>query len=113
MAKTDLTFDELNTALGGAAITQSGDDITISVKTVTGDTKDALTNEGVIEFLYKLRSACGIAQDTANVSEVAGDQLDSFPPFSFSPPADGYVVATQSQTVRIPLDTATVMGTNI
>ncbi len=113
MAKTDLTFDELNTALGGAAITQSGDDITISVKAVTGDTKDALINEGVIEFLYKLRSACGTAQDTANESEAAGDQLDSFPPFSFSPPADGYVSVTQSQTVRIPLDSATVVGTNI
>lgn len=103
MTKPDLTFDELNTALGGAAITQNGDDITISVKAVTGDTKDALTNEGVIEFLYKLRSACTAAQDTANETLDAGERLDSFPPFSFSPPADGYVNVTQSQTVRLPL----------
>ncbi len=108
MAKTDLTFDELNTALGGAAITQAGDDINISVKAVTGDTKDALTNDGVIEFLYKLRSACGTAQATANESEVAGDQLDSFPAFSFSPPADGYVTVTQSQTVALSRGMRTV-----
>ncbi len=111
-AKTDLTFEELNTALGATVFSLSGSDIVMSVSALTGDTYAALTDEGVIEALYKLRSACGTAQDTANEALAAGEQLDSFPGFSFSPPADGYVTVTQTQTVRIPLDTATVIGTN-
>lgn len=113
MAKTDLTFDELNVALGGAAITQSGDDITISVKAVTGDTKTALTDEGVIEAIYKLSVACAAAQNLANETLEVGERLNTFTGGSFSPPADGYVAVTQSQTVQIPLDSATVVGTNI
>lgn len=112
MVKTDLTFDELNTALGGTAVTLSGSDIVISVSAITGDTYTALTDEGVLELLYKIRSACTIAQDTANETLVAGERLSSFPGFSFSPPADGFVTVTQSHTVRIPLDSATVVGTN-
>ncbi len=112
-AKTDLTFEELNTALGATVFTSSGSDITLSVSALTGDTYTALTDEGIIEMLYKLRAACSTAQDTANEALVDGEKLDSFPGFSFSPPADGYVTVTQSQTVRIPLDTATVIGTNI
>lgn len=112
VAKTDLNFDELNNALGGSAITLDGDDIKISVKAVTGDSYSAITDEGVIEAIYKLRSACSVAQDAANETLDDADQLTSFPGFSLSPPADGFVLVTQSQTVRIPLDTATVVGTN-
>lgn len=111
-AKIDLTFDELNNALGGAAISHSGDDILISVKAVTGDDKGALTNDGVIECMYKLTEACADAQNLANETLENGDKLNSFTGGSFSPPADGFVVVTRSQTVRIPLNTATVVGTN-
>ncbi|WP_036488030.1 hypothetical protein [Myxosarcina sp. GI1] len=111
--KEDLTFEELNTALGVDAFSLSGSDIVVSVSAITGDTYTALTDEGTIEFLYKLRSACTTAQDTANEGLTAGEQLDSFPGFSYSPPADGYVTVTQSHTVQIPLDTATVKGTNV
>jgi len=113
MPKTDLTFEELNTALGGSAITHSDDDITISVKAITGDTYDAITKEGVLEALYKIRSACSTAQNTANETLDAGDRLNSFPAVSFSPPADGFVTVTQSHTVRLPIDSATVIGTNV
>lgn len=111
--KTDLTFDELNTALGGSAISHSTDDILISVKAITGDTYAGLTDEGVLEALYKIRSACSAAQATANELLASGERLDSFPGFSFSPPANGFVTVTQSHTVRIPLDSATVIGTNV
>ncbi len=111
--KTDLTFDELNTALGGSAISLSGSDVVISVSAITGDTYTALTDEGVIEFLYKIRSACTDAQDTANATLADGEKLDSFPGFSFSPPTDNQVEVTQSQTFRIPLNTSTVVGTNV
>lgn len=114
MAKTDLTFEELNAALGGEAITQTGSDILISVQAVTGDSYDAIMSPGVVEFMYKLRSACGTAQNDANAELPDGETgLDSFPGFSFSPPADGYVTVSQSQTVRIPLDSATVIGTSV
>ena len=112
-AKLDLTFDELNNILGGAAISHSGDDIIISVKAVTGDTKAALTNDGVIECMYKLTEACAAAQNAANEALENGEKLNSFTGGSFSPPADGYVTVTRSQTVRIPLNTATVVGTNV
>lgn len=111
--KQDLTFDELNTALGGGAITFDTDDIKISVKAITGDTYAGMTDEGVLEMLYKLRSACSDAQETANAALADGEKLDSFPGFSFSPPVDGYVSVTQSHTVRIPLNSATVVGTNV
>ena len=111
--KQDLTFDELNTALGGNAISINGNDIVISMSAVTGDTYTALTDEGVIEALYKIRSACSTAQDSANELLPEGEKLDSFPGFSFSPPANGLVTVTQSHTVQIPIDTATVIGTNV
>lgn len=114
MAKTDLTFDELNDALGGAAVTLNGTDLMISVKAITGDNYGAITDEGVIEFMYKLRSACTQAQEVGNAALPDGEEgLDSFPGFSFSPPANGYVTVSQSQTVRIPLDSATVIGTSV
>ncbi len=111
--KTDLTFEELNTELGAAVFSLSGSDIVMSVSALTGDTFAALTDNGILEMLYKLRSACGNAQVTVNNGLAAGEALDSFPGFSFSPPADGYVIVTQAHTVRIPLDSTTVVGTNV
>lgn len=115
MSKTDLTFAELNDALGGEAISFDSEnlDIKISIRVITGDTYNNLSNEGVLEALYKIRSACTTAQNTANETLDAGDRLNSFPSFSFSPPSDGFVTVTQSHTVRIPLDTAQVVGTNV
>lgn len=111
--KTDLTFDELNTALGGSAISFAGSDITISVSAITSDSYSALTDEGVIEFLYKFRKACSEAQEVANATLSPGEKLDSFPGFSFSPPNNNEVQVTQSHTFKIPLDTSTVVGTNV
>ncbi len=110
--KTDLTFEELNTALGGTAISHSGNDITISVRAITGDDYTELGNEGVLEFMYKLRQYAGVAQNTANELLADGDRLDSFPGFSFSPPVDGASQVTQTQTFNIPLDTSRVNGLN-
>jgi len=53
-AKTDLTFDELNTALGATVFTSAGSDITLSVSALTGDTYAALTDEGVSRCSIKL-----------------------------------------------------------
>lgn len=113
MAKVDLTFDELNNQFEEVAISHSADDITISVKAVTGDMKDALDADGVIEFMYKLIEACAKAQAAANAGLESGQRLNSFTGGSFSPPADGYVTVTRSMTSRIPLNTATVVGTNV
>ncbi len=111
-AKTDLTWDELNIALGGAAVTLAGGVLTISVNAVTGDTYAALTEEGVLEFMYKLRSACGNAQTTANESLETGEQLASFPPYAFGPLVDEEVSVTQLQTIALRLDTSKAFGIN-
>ena len=112
-AKTDLNFDELNAALGVEAFYSSGEDVVLSVSALTGNTFTALTDEGVIKLIYKLRSACSKAQDTANEGLEPGQELLTFSGFSFSAPdVNGYVTVTQSHTVRIPLDTNNVQGRN-
>jgi hypothetical protein len=114
VAKTDLTFDELNTALGGSAISFAGGVITISVNAVTGDTYAALSDTGVLELLFKIRKACGVAQDAANETQVDGEKLAAFPRFSYSPPTpDGFVSVIQSHSVLLPLADATVVGPNL
>ena len=113
MAKIDLEFQELSDALPAGSLIEEADDIKISVKSVTGDSYSGLSSLGVIEFLYKIRTACGVAQETANATLPDGEKLDSFPPFSFSPPANGFSQVTQTQTVLIPLDPSTIQGTNI
>ena len=80
-AVTDLTFTQLNTAIGSAAFTYdaANDDILLSVKAITGDTYDALTDDGFCEFIWKLREAAVVAQTTANTAKTSAEQLISFP----------------------------------
>lgn len=110
-AKTDLTFDELNTALGGSAISFAAGVISIDVSAITGDTYTALTDAGVLEFLFKLRKACGVAQTTVNATQIAGERLAAFPGFSYSSPdANGIVTVSQAHTVLLPLTDSSVLG---
>ncbi len=114
--KIDLTFSELLAELPAGSITYDdpNDDIKISTKAITGDTYAALTDEGVIELLYKIRVACGKAQTTVNADLDPGDApLTTFLPFVYNAPnAAGNVIVNQVQTVRIPLSDSTVKGTN-
>jgi hypothetical protein len=112
VAKTDLTFAELNTALGNDAITfnNATNDILISVKAITDMLYADLDADGVIAFIYKFRSACSVAQGTVNQNLAEGERLNSFPNFNFSAPVNGYSDVTQSHVVRIPLNSTSAIG---
>ncbi len=114
MSKTDLTFEELNAALGSGAIVydQATNDVLISVKAITGKQYSDLSNDGVISFVFKVRSACSIAQNEANKNLEDGEKLTSFPSFNFNTPINGYSEVTQTQSMRIPLATQEVIGKN-
>jgi hypothetical protein len=110
----DLTWQQLDTALGGGVITLAGNDIVISASGITGDTYAAATDSGVAEFMFKLRSACTDAQATLNESLPEGEEaLNAFPGFSYGPLINGEVTVTQQQSVKMRLDTSTVFGTSI
>lgn len=81
---TDLTFQQLNTALGANVfmLDAPNNDITLSLSALTGDNFSALTNTGVAEVVHKLITGCQQAQETANSAEgvLPEEQLQSFPP---------------------------------
>lgn len=110
----DLTFQQLAAALPANSVTVSAGKVMIDVSAITGDNLTALTDEGVVEFLYKLRSACTDAQTTANAALAAGDTpLAAFPNFAYGvPTAQGEVPVTSLINVVIPLSLGTVKGAN-
>lgn len=79
--KNDLTFTELNTALGGTALTfdAATSDIKVSLKAITGTSYSALTDAGVLKAIKKLRDGAYTAQETANdtITDPA-EQLSTF-----------------------------------
>lgn len=116
-AKKDLSWDELNNALTANGITNAvsvvDGKVMIDVGAVTGDSTPALTNEGVVEFLYKVRESAGVAARLANETLDAGDQLNSFPAFSYGAPSeDGQIEVVQISTFNIPLNLNSIKGVN-
>lgn len=116
-ALTDLTWDQLNTALGGAGkITVAAGKVTIDVGAVTGDTVDALTDTGVVEFCCKILEACNRAQVAANEGQAAGERLNSFPAPTYGGVVAGFVAVTQSLSSRVAVNPATqsmIVGPNV
>lgn len=116
-AKIDLTFQELATALQGMgianAITRDATtgQVMVNASAIIGETATDMNGTGVSELVYKLRMACGNAQDTANANLNPGERLAAFPAFSYSPPANGKVQVTQISSFQIPLSDSTVIGT--
>lgn len=117
-AKTDLSWQEVQdelTAMGYTdAVAVVGGKIMIDVGVITGESVTAMTQEGVVEFLYKFRQGAGLAQTTANESQIEGEQLASFPPFSYGAPSEeGLIEVTQVSAFVIPLDTTSITGPNV
>lgn len=110
---TDLTFAQLDAALGGNVITLTGGALTINVNALTGDTYTAIDNTGVLELMYKLRTACGVAQESVNNVTTSGETLSAFPTVTFSNIVNGIVSVTQSQSFKLPLDNSTVIGRSV
>lgn len=110
--KEDLTFTELNTALGGTAITLDApnSDILISVKAITGDSYTALTNAGVLKILKKLREGAYDAQETAN--EAITEETEQLR--TFGPPVNlGYVAAENGVVTRLQEDYVNPVNFNV
>jgi hypothetical protein len=115
-AITDLTWEQLNTALGGAGkVSVVGGKVTIDVGAVTGDVIDVLTKAGVVEFCSKLLEAAARAQATVNEGAVAGERLNSFAAPVYGGVTGGYVTVTQTFTGRVSVNPATqsvIVGPN-
>ncbi|MDX2254677.1 MAG: hypothetical protein NW214_04095 [Pseudanabaenaceae cyanobacterium bins.39] len=108
----DLSFADLNTALGGSGITASGSSLTIDCSVLMGETSIALSDEKVAEFITRLLDAAADAEETYNADPANTTKINSYPqPISgvpFVDPAtnDFYVSSTYSFQSRAPLNKA-------
>lgn len=109
---TDLTFGDLNTALGSTAFSVSGSNVTIDLSLLMGESAIALTDQKVAEFITNLLDVASDAQDTFNANPANTTKLDSYPqPVSGVPSTDSvtntfYVTSTYSFASRAPLNKA-------
>lgn len=117
----DLTFEQLNDAaiadsnIGEAIFAYAGGILSLDIGKLTGDTFTGLTDEGFMEFMYKIRKLAGEAQIVVNtaIATTPDEELTSFPSFSFGfPSEEGLVDVTQTTTYQIPLGINTIVGTN-
>ncbi|OYQ67583.1 hypothetical protein B9G53_01115 [Pseudanabaena sp. SR411] len=109
---TDLTFGELNDALGEDAFSVSGSELTIDLNLLMGESSIALTDQKVAEFLTNLLDVAAAAQETFNANVANTTKLASYPqPISGVPSVDTatgdfYVSSTYSFNSRAPLNKA-------
>lgn len=109
---TDLTFGKLNTALGQAAFSVSGANLTIDMQKLMGESAIALTDEKVAEFFTNLLDLASDAQDTYNADPANITKLASYPQAISGVPAfdaasnNFYVSSTYSFNSRAPLNKA-------
>lgn len=108
----DLSFSDLNTALGGTVFSASGANITIDCSLLMGESAIALSDQKVAELLTRTLDACSKAQDTFNSVTSNLIKLSSYPdPFSGVPVFDSnsgnyFVSSTYSFSSRTPLNKA-------
>lgn len=106
----DLTFGNLNTALGSTAFSVSGSNLTIDLNLLMGESSISLTDEKIAEFLTNLLDLANKAQTTFNANPANTTKLDSYPAaISGIPSQDNgtfYVASTYSFTSRAPLNKA-------
>jgi hypothetical protein len=105
----DITFANLNTALGGSAISASGSTLTI---VLMGESAISLSDQKVAEFLTRLMDATAAAEETFNADPLNTTKLDSYPiavsgvPFYDSLTQQYFVTSTYSFQSRAPLNKA-------
>lgn len=109
----DLEFSTLADALPEGALSETADDVTISLKTLMGETAVQLEDTKVSEFISKLLTGAATAQATFN--EGPGPNLNSFPnPTPGVPQRDDqgkwYAQFTHNVAVRVPLDVDEITG---
>lgn len=99
----DLTFSNLTAAVPPGSFTETADDVTISIKALTGETSIQLASEKVSEFVSKLLAACSSAQITFN-SASPPNQISSYPAPTFGAPRNlptGETVSSRTHTVTV------------
>lgn len=108
----DLTFADLNTALGSSAFSVSGGNLTINLTALMGEASIALSDKKVAEFLTNLLDVASEAQETYNANPANTTKISSYPaPISGVPSLDPsnntfYAISTYSFSSRAPLNKA-------
>lgn len=108
----DLTFGDLNTALGSAAFSVSGSELTIDLSLLMGEPSISLSDPKVAEFLTNLLDVASDAQDTFNANPANTTKLASYPapvsgvPFVDPVSGDFFVSSTYSFSSQAPLNKA-------
>lgn len=109
---TDLTFGNLNTALGANAFSASGAVLSINMTMLMGESAIALTDEKVAEFLTNLLDIASDAQATFNANPANTTKIASYPqpisgvPFVDTDSGNFFVSSTYSFGSRAPLNKA-------
>lgn len=108
----DLTFGDLNTALGSTAFSVSGSNVTIDLSLLMGESAIALNDQKIAEFLTNLLDVAVEAEATYNANPANITKLNSYPaPVSGVPNFDAtnnnfYVTSNYSFSSRAPLNKA-------
>jgi hypothetical protein len=116
---TDLTFGNLNTALGGSAISASGSTLSIDCSVLMGESAIALTDAKVAEFLTRILEASANAQDTFNADPANTTKISSSPqpisgvPFLDSDSGNYFVASTYSFQSQAPLNKAATTAVTV
>ncbi len=107
----DLTFGNLNTALGSVGISVSGSTVSFDLLAIMGEAAISLSDQKVAEFVTNLLDLAAKAEDTYNLNPANITKLSSYPePISGVPSRDinglYFVAATYSFSSKAPLNKA-------
>ena len=108
----DLSFADLNAALGGAIFSASGGNVTINCTLLMGEAAIALSDKKLAEFVTNLLDAASKAEIAYNAVPANTEKLSSYPtPISGIPSLDTatnnfFVTSTYSFSSRAPLNKA-------
>ncbi len=107
----DLTFADLNTALGETGFSVLGSNVTIDLLKVMGEASISLSDQKIAEFVTNLLDLAAKAQAVFNANPANVTKIDSYPEaISGIPSKDAngtfYVASTYSFTSKAPLNKA-------
>lgn len=108
----DLSFADLNTALGETVFSVSGANVTIDCSLLMGESAIALSDQKLAEFTTNLLDAASKAEVAYNAVPANTEKLSSYPtPISGIPSLDTatnnfFVTSTYSFSSRAPLNKA-------
>ena len=108
----DLSFADLNAALGAAVFSTSGGNVTINCTLLMGEATISLSDNKLAEFVTNLLDVASKAETTYNAIPANVQKLSSYPtpisgvPFFDAPSNNYFVTATYSFASRAPLNKA-------